>query len=242
MKPHSLKSALLGRSKAKSRKDEGENHIWAVSYSDLLMVLMSFFILFFQVDKKDDVVEKTKMNQVIMAVENQFGQGAGHALVTVPPVVTSPPVVSASQATTPDRLSSVKTALKEMNLKFDASSKDNFVTVDLEYNLYSPGEFKLSKRSERPLDHLFNTLKPYLADLSLEVIGHTDSVPRSQSGKKFPQYLNSNLALSDLRALGAAEYLIQLGVPPEKISTHGSDHFSRNTRSVSIRLYSKETE
>jgi OOP family OmpA-OmpF porin len=71
-------------------------------------------------------------------------------------------------------------------------------------------KFKLTVQAQTMLATLVKQLKLNLIK-TLEIVGHTDSVGRKSSNKK----------LSERRAKAVANYLIQLGIPPEKVSFRG---------------------
>jgi OOP family OmpA-OmpF porin len=71
-------------------------------------------------------------------------------------------------------------------------------------------KFKLTVQAHTMLAELVKQLNLNLIK-SLEIVGHTDSVGRKSSNK----------TLSEHRAKVVANYLIKLGIPPEKISFRG---------------------
>ena len=80
--------------------------------------------------------------------------------------------------------------------------------------LFGPGDAKLSNGGDTVLDKLLPTL---LADpeLRLVVEGHTDSTPIQTA--RYP----SNWELSTGRAASVARYLIEHGVPPQRVQASG---------------------
>lgn len=75
---------------------------------------------------------------------------------------------------------------------------------------YAPGSFQPDKESRDVLDDLVETMKAY-PDLNIEINGYTDAL-----GSK-----TGNLKLSEKRAKAVMDYLIQKGVPADRMSFHG---------------------
>ncbi len=87
--------------------------------------------------------------------------------------------------------------------------RSNVVTLSGDVT-FAFAKFELTVQAHTMLAALVAQLKLNLIQ-SLEIVGHTDSVGRKSSNKK----------LSERRAKVVADYLIALGIPPEKVSFRG---------------------
>lgn len=217
---------------------EGEGEGWAVSYSDLLMVLMSFFIIFYNTDdstgEKIDSVLKELNLQGITVNKESLTKEEKEALIQddfarkVASLELDGVTISKIQ---PEKVSTGKwnKLLKKGN---DAAKYKGGIIIDLPDNIFANGKFELSNKTQKSLDHLLEVIKPYHQHLNLVFIGHTDAAPvNSKIG-----VIDSNLILSHVRAAKAVEYATGKGFDPMWVSSQGLSEFTRNTRSLSIRI------
>ncbi len=96
-----------------------------------------------------------------------------------------------------------KKSLEVLRLKSDVITLSGDVT-------FAFAKFELTVQAHTMLAALVVQLKLNLIK-TLEIVGHTDSVGKKSSNKK----------LSERRAKVVADYLIALGIPPEKVSFRG---------------------
>ncbi len=90
------------------------------------------------------------------------------------------------------------------------------VTVTLENEiLFDSGKATLKKATSAELDHIQSVLRQKYSGKPIDVVGHTDTDPIRKSSWK------DNWELSAQRALTVARYLIQRGVPEDKIRAVG---------------------
>ncbi len=78
--------------------------------------------------------------------------------------------------------------------------------------LFPPGSYRLSKKGLKALKAIAEYLKPM--KVWIEVDGHTDSIP-------FKKGRLNNLALSSLRALSVAQFLVKNGIKRSRIFAYG---------------------
>lgn len=90
----------------------------------------------------------------------------------------------------------------------------------------------MKKIYKKKLEKLFKVLKPYQDYINVVFVRHTDQVPIKN---KFG-IIDSNLTLSHLRAAKAVEFAINSGFNPMWVSSQGLSKFTRNTRSLSVRI------
>jgi flagellar motor protein MotB len=193
----------------------GKNHSaesWAVSYADFLMVLLSFFIVFYSFD------EKSVLHNVVVSISKTTG-GAVDSNKT-----------GAMGGDVPDGIFNHK-VLTEVSAMFrDAKveavvSKERIV-VDLPDNIYPIGGYKVPAEK---LDAILKSLEKYQAELSITVMGHADGVGFQNKTR----VVKDNLTLSSMRAAYASSH-IQEVLPQAQVWIQASDDSKRKTRSISF--------
>jgi chemotaxis protein MotB len=100
------------------------------------------------------------------------------------------------------------------DVAFDAAA--GTITVTLQNSiLFGSGQATLMKATSAELDHIRSVLRQKYNGKQIDVIGHTDTDPIKKSKWK------DNWELSAQRALTVARYLIQRGLPEDKIRAVG---------------------
>jgi flagellar motor protein MotB len=127
--------------------EENDHDSWSVSYTDLLMVLMSFFIIFFSYGD-----EKLSKEKAIGALKGNAG--------------TITKVKEGLNSRAPASLN-----LKERVI----SVREEEIKVLLGDNIYSPGEYKMNEIVTREILEVWKAIEPYKEQVELTVVGHTDT-------------------------------------------------------------------
>ncbi len=219
---------IESRKRAEISQDDGQN--WAVSYSDMLMVLMSFFVIFFSTDEKG---KENVLNKIAVEIQSTTKLNAK----------LKSPIEERSKlngAEFKDRIqespSLIVNELAEMlarkSIQSTISSNLNSIVIDLPNQLYESRQFAITESIRNQLDPLLEVIKIRAANISITFIGHTDSLQLSNPGK----YLSSNTDLSSLRASRALEYAVAFGFDSRTLSSQGAQSNIRNTRSLSIKV------
>lgn len=92
--------------------------------------------------------------------------------------------------------------------------KAGTITVTLENTiLFAPGSAKLKSATNAELDHIYNVIRERYAGRQIDVVGHTDSDPI----RKTKNLWKDNWDLSAGRALTVLRYLVDKGIPGERI-------------------------
>lgn len=184
---------MLLNPKRKAAKPHSEGS-WAVSYVDMLTLLLCFFIVFYNsnaADPKSSVdIKKLFLSRQL---NNQGGLGAVDALASRNPA-------AAAQAT---RESKAKETIKGVVLRLNPAhatiSQQNDKGIELvfkEVSFFRPGSVVLTKEGLATVEELIRVLEPVKDQVRITVCGHTDS---SGVGGKRAKY-SDNWELSVLRA------------------------------------------
>lgn len=186
-----------------------DGHAWAVSYADFLMVLLSFFVIFFSIDdqKRDNLFQKL--------------------------AVTGKPVDQKFAANKNDRLpQGVNSALTNLDgLYVSRPDEKEKLYIYFEDNIYLPGQLDLSPPQIEKLKGILTQLEPYMKEISITFIGHTDSSTVSVSKNRF---ISDNFDLSSLRATKALQQAVKAGFDANQMFAKGVASHSRGSRTLSL--------
>jgi len=100
------------------------------------------------------------------------------------------------------------------DVKFDPNKGTVTVTLENEI-LFDSGKATLKRATSTELDHIQSVLRQKYSGKQIDVVGHTDTDPIRKSSWK------DNWELSAERALTVTRYLIQRGVPEDRIRAVG---------------------
>ena len=207
-------------SKKQKRPEKEPNHErWLLTYSDLITLLMIFFVVMYAMSN----VDIAKYNQIAQSLGAALGGGKNVIQVT-PGVSDSKQLLApgaagfkVEQAKLTNLKEQIDAYLKKNGLKDSVATE---ITIrGLEINLRDTVLFDSGKADIKPqatgkliaIGKIISTL-PNL--ISIE--GHTDNVPIHTS------LFTSNWRLSAIRATNAAELLIEGDkIPQQKVSTVG---------------------
>jgi flagellar motor protein MotB len=199
---------------------------WAVSYADFLMVLLSFFIVFFSFD------EKSALHNIVVSLNNNAptaaaGAGAGNGSGSG----AGGGLLNAEKTDTVEKfdtevLSKVAGVFK-LN-KTETSVTKERVVVDLPADVYRLGSYTVPRAQ---LDSVLKALIPYQGEISITVMGYSDSNAFPDGAKK--RVVKDNLTLSSMRAAYASNYIQQI-LPQTQVLIQASEEGKRQTRSLSL--------
>jgi flagellar motor protein MotB len=208
---------------------EDDSSSWAVSYSDLLMVLMSFFVMFFQFTP-----EKTKT--IIQQLAVTVGTGGGGAGIGKGAgVATESPAGLGSTAATgvkPTLATLLVDSFKASKLNVSVEKTSDSLSILLPDNIYKPRGFKVSDEMKTVLSEVMERVRPFAADLDIYFIGHADADPLSKGN----EYLTDNFSLSALRATHALQFALDAGFPKSHLFAQGGAENLRNSRTLSVKV------
>lgn len=223
-------------------QDDGGEGLWAVSYSDLLMVLMSFFIVFFNMNDKKDM---TSIQKILLQMKDKsevvFRDGKTGAVVDPSEAIKGPEKYftgfgKESAGRSPASIGETSALnMSDLKSKYAVNIAEKEIVIDLPANIFSIGMYELDEKTMKDFDEILAVISPYRSEINLIVVGHSDKLPINPSTK----IVNNNLILSTIRATKGVEYLIKKGFEPTWISAQGVGEHNRNTRSLSVRIMAR---
>ncbi len=220
------RSFALKRLAEKSKSSIDIDSNWLITLSDVLTLLLVFFIMFI-------VIAKATVKQALSAADPN-----------------RPADVSGAPSAARDKIfHEVSSQIEKLNLKDDVSveAADREIIITLKEKVtFRPGEAETLESSEPILDNIASIIQRNRSFL-VEIEGHTDNVPINT-----PLY-PSNWELSVARATSVLKYFINRhGISPSRLSIKGNadqrpvasndtpEARARNRR-VEIRLKEKES-
>lgn len=186
--------------KASYHDEEADSEgTWALSYGDMITLLLSFFVIFFTTDPKQ--VKLEKMNRHLsFQLEN-----------LVPAVLPISSEIGTGPKVKMPVLPGLNTRAQEVG--------DNIVVTFQATSFYDSGAVVLTPQGHKLLQDFAERYLPYAGNYRVAVKGFTDK--RKVTKKKYKKY-DDNLELSALRSLSAMRVLQQAGVPLNRMEIAGS--------------------
>lgn len=181
------------------KPEQPEDEGWLITFADMCVLLMCFFVLLFAMSTPD-------MKQI---------KGVADALRDKGFRNESMPTEDAYE-----------TLKKELSMSLGASGYDKFIApsstargIDVELAggaFFVPGSAKFTPEALPMLELVYSQIAPIAkADISIEIDGHTDDAPVASA--QFP----SNWELSSARAASVVRYFISKGFPANKLKAVG---------------------
>ncbi len=177
---------------------------WMVTYSDLVTLLLTFFVLLLSMANMDP----TKFTAASTSLQDAFGIYKSSASVDFAiPVLPSQPISKYTpiQTRSTEKIyEKVKSQIDSLRLNDDVGLiKNDDDSIILRINdsvLFGPGQSEIDPKSYPILRNIAEIINPLPMDLRIE--GHTDDIPMQGS-----QFGNWNLSVD--RAVSAMRYFSQ---------------------------------
>ncbi|MGK5085342.1 hypothetical protein WDW37_18810 [Bdellovibrionota bacterium FG-1] len=239
-RPHktSAHEEPLHASESGALAEDPMQFMWAISYSDLLMVLMSFFVIYFEMRDNVDVM-------------SSLAQKARPTAVTAPKEKIQEPIQEEVDEEVVERnllaikmqaFDSLALKIQDPSLSVSRDSVEPGVYVNFKNNFYREGSYDLNKAARASVLRILMLVHPQRNEIELTFIGHSDAVPISHKTIRDTKVLDSNFVLSSLRATKAMEFAMSNGFDPRFISAQGSGEYARSTRSLSVRISARKSK
>ena len=182
---------------------------WMTTYSDLVTLLLTFFVLLLSMANMDPV----RFTEASSSLKDAFGMHNEPAHVEFAiPVLPSPPITPYSpiqQQTTQKVYDKIKSQIDSRRLDNNVGViKNDDESIILRINdsvLFERGEARISPKSYSILRTVADIIRPLPMDLRIE--GHTDDMPVSDS-----KYSNWDLSVD--RAVAVMRFFTQSDLMP----------------------------
>ncbi|WP_054520594.1 OmpA family protein [Thermanaerothrix daxensis] len=207
---------------------DGGSERWLVSYADFITLLMVLFVVLYSMGQID--VEKYKqlaeslraafsLGGAVRIVDPTINQGGGKNPDGSPnPIII--PGIPRKPPESQEVAGQLTQLLSQYNMGREVSVQNNIegVLISLSQQLlFTPGTAELQPTAYPVLDVIAQMLKPI--DNNIRIVGHTDNSPPLD-----PRYTN-NWELSIARAMVIANYLLNAGIDPKRITVAGRGEF-----------------
>ncbi len=193
----------LQQDEGKKKKEEcpAGAPAWMTTYSDLVTLLLTFFVLLLSMSTMNEV----RFNAAAQSMQDAFGRFVSPSRVkfTLPVLPTTPPTpyIPIHQQSTQKLYNKIQTKIKSLRLSKDIKLiKKDETSVILRIGdsiLFQPGSARLEPESYPMLRSVADIIRPLPMDLRIE--GHTDNTPVAQN-----RYGNWNLSVA--RAVSVLRY------------------------------------
>lgn len=200
----------LRRERFERRNGSGKNNqsssSWMVTFTDLITLILVFFILLFSMSQ----IDLQKFKAAVDSIQKE-GNGLQPDQTSIENKNPSPSDAKKQEDQQDQLLKKVNTYIKDNHLKAQMTAKRDergVVLVLQEAVLFDTGEAKVLKNAETLLHQIAVLLHTIPNDIQVE--GHTDS--RNISTYRYP----SNWELSAARASGVIQYFTSKEKLPSK--------------------------
>jgi flagellar motor protein MotB len=204
---------------------EDENaHLWAISYADFLMAILSFFILFYSAD---DPKRKALIMNLSQDFSSRGAPGSDGA--------------QSSPANHTEGAGRIPAGFAQSLSSLDISSEKQNDTLILNFsdNFFPPGRYEISKDKVAEVNTVLSKIKPFENQVNLYFEGHADDQAFKPNQRTL---LKDNFILSSLRASSALFLAKQLGFSEKNLFIQAASSNLRNSRSLSIRIEPREAK
>jgi chemotaxis protein MotB len=220
--------------------DEGS---WAVSYGDMITLLLSFFVIFFTTDlekpQKDDL--RNHMSEQIASIN--FMNLDDHKLLDGA-LNSSNLKIDGTDKAMDGEADGVKNKILTIanDIKVEAIPwQDNLIIKFTDLSFFNSAQTELTPKGEQILKIFAQKYMPYAGMYKLSIKGFTDSKKvKNIQQRKF----KDNLELSVLRSVSAMRVLQKNGIPLERIDLAGQGEMVklRNYLNTDKKLSDKEID
>lgn len=221
----------VARARRQLKHEEPEhNDRWLITYSDLITLLMIFFVIMYAISKVD-IAKFETLSQSLSAALHNSQQIPLKNLGSTGLVVPANPTNTGDKAKQPVSQNSAQTQndkalnnlYNQVKAYIDTHNLNGKVTVlneqrGVQITLRAVVLFRTGQATILPqARNLLKGMVPFFQSVSNPMVieGYTDNVPIHT--KQFP----SNWELSSARAIDVVRYLISVGISPPRLSGVG---------------------
>lgn len=190
-----IKSKKLLKSSATAHEEVDGEGTWALSYGDMITLLLSFFVIYFSTDPKRD---KMLQSNSLMSFSLEGKESS-----------PSEPKTEGAQW---------KQDLEDLKLHAQIVGEHVVVTFD-NLSFFESGTTIVNEKAKAALEAFSTKYLPYSGKYHLAIKGFTDRRPVSQKrGRLFAD----NLELSALRSIASMRVLQKSGIPLNRMEIAGA--------------------
>ncbi len=188
----------------KMREEEVDHEgTWAVSYGDMVTLLLSFFILFFSIDPFHSKTPPTSGNPLVLSISDKKKS-----------VVENGNEFSGKNTTVSEDLLQIVKKLNGVAVPLGNKLVIDFPGV----SFFRSAEIPLTSRGVELLKQFAAAYEPYMANYKLNVMAYADTKKIKQNrGLRF----SDNMELSALRGVASVRVLQAGGIPLKLMKTAG---------------------
>lgn len=196
-----------------------ESGDWIVSYSDVVTVLLCFFIIFYAAKQKYSSIKQDEMTAIVELLSNKVVGSEGLEGKSKSQHIKD---WINKQVERKKLMNEIKSNINiYMNSKkVNVISEANKVHVQFDkVEFFKRGSTKLTKKGLEVIDNLTKILTPHKKKIFITVEGYSDPTPivRKSKDRKW----NTNLELSILRSLTVNNYFIESGFDKQQMAVSG---------------------
>ena len=205
--------------------DDIDPNAWMVTFADLIMLLLTFFVLLLTMSSMDTKKLRKLMTHFTESTGVLKFAGSGKvsdfsSFITKYNDSDNMLVVDQKQFFTEIKISSeIKKMLKDINREIDLSDDERGIVLAFNENiLFETGKVSLKKEIYHILDEISDAI--YECPNDILIMGHTDNIPINSKIYK------SNWELSAYRGFSVLDYFIkQKGLSPSRFYVGGYGSF-----------------
>ncbi len=192
---------------------------WAISYGDMLTLLVAFFILFFSTDAKKEQEGKL-LDSLVMELKPSNDEG----------LKESPTGIGESFKKIDSEELDVK-ILQEFQTEVNKVGNKVFVEFP-QVSFFHSGQIELTAKGKSTLKRFSQLYTPYAGKHVVNIIGFTDPEPVTRiKGRRF----QDNLELSVLRSVAAQRILQKEGIPIGRTRLGGFGVYGKQLEEIASR-------
>lgn len=189
--------------------EEDSEGSWAVSYGDMITLLLSFFVIYFTTEPGREKLEQ-QSSMLALDLEANFQQAALRSDTSLP---QSLPDLADSQ---------------DAEIKVSQIGKQMVVTFGMN-SFFLSGNTDVTQQGAKLLKLFSERYLPYASSYRLSLKAFTDSRPvKSKRQRRF----KDNLELSALRSITAMRELQRAGIPLEKMELAGAGELKTMSKAL----------
>jgi len=215
---------MAKRNKNILQGDSGDPNAWMVTFSDLVMLLLTFFVMLLTMSSMDTKMLKdirSSLNAAAGLLEYSGFRGVSSLGKFIQEYQASSDLFVIDYDHFKDLIPStgldniMPEKIKDLNEIMDIIDDERGIVLSFQENImFDPGEAKIKKGFFHILDSIFTAIDSCPNDIL--IMGHTDNIPSHS------KLYESNWELSSYRALSVLEYFLkEKGLQPSRFSVGG---------------------